>query len=139
MRSSFRRWGETVKLAYTALLVRDYDAAIAFYCGAMGFDLIEDRDMGAGKRWVVIGGGGGGGLLLALAKKPEELAAVGNQFGGRVGLFAHVEDFGAAHQRISAAGGMFEESPRHEDYGTVAVFRDPLGNRWDLIGPAIPG
>ena len=124
-----------MKLAYTALLVRDYDAGIAFYCGAMGFDLVEDRDMGAGKRWVVIGGGGGGALLLALAKKPEELAAVGNQFGGRVGLFAHVEDFGSAHERISAAGGMFEEAPRHEDYGIVAVFCDPFGNRWDLIAP----
>lgn len=125
-----------MKLAYAALLVPDYDAAIAFYCGAMGFELVEDTDMHGGKRWVVIGGGGGGSLLLALAKKPAELAAVGDQFGGRVGLFAHCEDFAAAHERIAHAGGTFEEEPRHETYGTVAVFRDPFGNRWDLIEPA---
>lgn len=125
----------TIKLASSALLVRDYDGAIAFYCGAMGFALIEDRDMGGGKRWVVIGGAGGGQLLLAKAKKPNELDAIGNQFGGRVGLFAHVDDFAAAHRRIAGAGGVFEEEPRHETYGTVAVFRDPYGNRWDLIEP----
>lgn len=122
-----------MKLAYSALLVRDYDEAIAFYCEAMGFALIEDTDLGEGKRWVVIGGAAGGALLLAKAKKPAELAAIGDQFGGRVGLFAHVEDFAAAHQRIADAGGVFEEEPRHEAYGTVAVFRDPYGNRWDLI------
>ena len=126
-----------MKLAYSALLVPDYDAAIAFYCEAMGFALVEDGDMGAGKRWVVIGGAGGGALLLAKAKKPAEQAAVGDQFGGRVGLFAHVDDFTAAHQRITAAGGTFEEAPRQEEYGTVAVFRDPFGNRWDLIEPAV--
>jgi len=125
-----------VKLAYSALLVPDYDAAIAFYCGAMGFDLVEDRDMGGGKRWVVIGGGSGGALLLSKANKPAEHAAVGNQFGGRVGLFAHVDDFASAHDRIAGAGGVFEEAPRHEAYGIVAVFRDPFGNRWDLIQPA---
>ena len=125
----------SVKLAYSALLVRDYDEAIAFYCGAMGFALIEDSDLGEGKRWVVIGGEGGGALLIAKAKKPNELDAIGNQFGGRVGLFAHVDDFAAAHDRITAAGGVFEEVPRQEVYGTVAVFRDPLGNRWDLIEP----
>ncbi len=126
-----------MKLACSALLVPDYDAAIAFYCGAMGFDLIEDSDMGGGKRWVVIGGGGGGSLLLALAKKPAELASVGSQFGGRVGLFAHTDNFGAAHKRIADGGGTFEEEPRYEAYGTVAVFRDPFGNRWDLIEPAV--
>ena len=125
-----------MKLAHSALLVPDYDTAIAFYCGAMGFDLVEDTDMGGGKRWVVIAGGGGGSLLLALAKKPAEIAAVGNQFGGRVGLFAHTADFPAAHSRIADAGGTFEEEPRHEAYGIVAVFRDPFGNRWDLIQPA---
>lgn len=125
-----------MKLAYSALLVRDYDEAIAFYCGAMGFALIEDTDMGDGKRWVVIDGEGGGALLLAKAKKPGELEAIGDQFGGRVGLFAHTDDFGAAHKRIAERGGTFEEEPRTEDYGTVAVFRDPFGNRWDLIQPA---
>lgn len=122
-----------MKLAYTALLVADYDAAIAFYCGAMGFRLVEDSDLGDGKRWVVIEGDGGGALLLAKAKKPAELDAVGNQFGGRVGLFAHTADFAASHAAIIAGGGRFEEEPRYEPYGTVAVFRDPYGNRWDLI------
>jgi len=124
-----------VKLALTALLVRDYDEAIAFYCEALGFRLVEDSDLGDGKRWVVIAGEDGGALLLAQAKKPEELAAVGNQFGGRVGLFAHVDDFGGAMARLIEAGATFEEPPRHEPYGTVAVFRDLYGNRWDLIEP----
>lgn len=122
-----------MKLAYSALLVPDYDEGIAFYCGAMGFRVVEDNDLGDGKRWVVIEGDGGGALLLAKAKKPAELASVGNQFGGRVGLFAHTEDFTASSAAIAAAGGQFEEEPRHEPYGTVAVFRDPWGNRWDLI------
>ncbi len=125
-----------MKLAYSALLVRDYDEAIAFYCGAMGFTLIQDSDLGDGKRWVVIGGETGGALLLAKARKPAELETVGNQFGGRVGLFAHVADFAAAQQRIADAGGVFEDEPRNEEYGTVAVFHDPSGNRWDLIEPA---
>jgi len=125
----------SVRLAYSALLVRDNDEAFAFYCGAMGFALIEDSDLGDGKRWVVIGDEGSGALVIAKAKKPDELDAIGNQFGGRVGLFAHVDGFSAAHDKIAAAGGVFEETPRHEAYGTVAVFRDPLGNRWDLIEP----
>lgn len=124
-----------MKLALTALLVRGYDEAIAFYCGALGFELIEDSDLGGGKRWVVIGGEGGGALLLAKAQKPEERRAVGNQFGGRVGLFAQTQDFEAVQPRLITAGAMFEEQPRHESYGTVAVFRDLYGNRWDLIEP----
>jgi catechol 2,3-dioxygenase-like lactoylglutathione lyase family enzyme len=124
-----------MKLALTALLVRDYDEAIAFYCGALGFRLVEDSDLGGGKRWVVVGGDGGGALLLAKANKPEELAAVGNQFGGRVGLFVQVQDFEAVQARLIKAGVMFEEQPRQEPYGKVAVFRDPYGNRWDLIEP----
>jgi len=124
-----------MKLALTSLLVRDYDEAIAFYCDALGFRLIEDSDLGDGKRWVVLGGDGGGSLLLAKAKKPEELAAVGNQFGGRVGLFAHTDDFDAVHAGLIKAGAYFEEQPRREPYGTVAVFRDLYGNRWDLIEP----
>ena len=124
-----------MKLALTALLVRDYDEAIAFYCGAMGFRLVEDSEMSGGRRWVVIAGDDGGALLLAKAKKPEELAAVGNQFGGRVGLFAHVDDFDGAMARLIEAGAAFEEAPRHVPYGKVAVFRDLYGNRWDLIKP----
>jgi len=125
----------SVTLALTALLVRDYDEAIAFYCTVLGFRLIEDSDLGEGKRWVVIGGEDGGRLLLAKANKPEELAAVGNQFGGRVGLFAQTADFAAVQARLMKAGATFEEQPRHEPYGTVAVFRDLYGNRCDLIEP----
>ena len=124
-----------MKLALTALLVRDYDEAIAFYCGALGFRLVEDSDLGGGKRWVVIGGDGGGALLLAKANKPEEMAALGNQFGGRVGLFAHTGNFNAVQARLIKAGAIFEEQPRHEPYGMVAVFSDLYGNRWDLIEP----
>lgn len=127
-----------MKLALTVLLVRDYDEAIAFYCGALGFKLVEDSDLGGGKRWVVIAGDDGGALLLAKAKKPEELAAVGNQFGGRVGLFAHVDDFDRAQAKLVEAGAVFEAPARHEPYGTVAVFRDIYGNRWDLIEPTEP-
>lgn len=129
----------SVNLALTALLVRDYDEAIAFYCGALCLRLIEDSDLGDGKRWVVIGGQDGGRLLLAKAKRPEELEAVGNQFGGRVGLFAQAADFGAVQARLIKAGAIFEEQPRHEPYGTVAVFRDLYGNRWDLIQPTNGG
>ena len=124
-----------MKLALTALLVRDYDEAIAFYCNALGFRLVEDNDLGEGKRWVVISGDDGGALLLAKASKPKQLAAVGNQFGGRVGLFAQTHDIEAVQARLIKAGAMFEEQPRHEPYGTVAVFRDLYGNRWDLIEP----
>ena len=125
-----------MKLVYSGLLVRDYDEAIAFYCGAMGFRLVEDSDLGDGKRWVVIGGETGGALLLAKAKKPAEVEAVGNQHGGRVGLFAHTDDFAGTRERLLAAGARFEEEPRYEPYGTVAVFRDLYGNRWELIEPA---
>jgi catechol 2,3-dioxygenase-like lactoylglutathione lyase family enzyme len=124
-----------MKLALTTLIVRDYDEAIAFYCEALGFGLVEDSDLGEGKRWVVIGGHDGGALLLAKARTPEELAAVGNQFGGRVGLFAETHDFEAVQARLIKAGAMFDEQPRREPYGTVAVFRDLYGNRWDLIEP----
>lgn len=124
-----------MKLALTALLVRDYEEAIAFYCDALGFRRVEDSDLGGGKRWVVIAGEDGGALLLAKAKKPEELEAVGNQFGGRVGLFAHVDDFESAKARIIEAGATFEEPPRLKRYGKIAVFRDLYGNRWDLIEP----
>ena len=124
-----------MKLALTALLVRDYDEAIAWYCEVLGFRLIIDRDMGGGKRWVELAGDDGGALLLARAVKPEELAAVGNQFGGRVGLFLHVEDFDATFRRLVAADAKLDEAPRDEPYGKVVVFRDLYGNRWDLIEP----
>ena len=123
------------RLSLTALLVRDYDEAIDWYTRVLGFRLVSDEDQRGGKRWVVIAGDSGGSLLLAKAKKPEELAAVGNQFGGRVGLFLEVDDFEKAHARLLAGGATFEEEPRHEPYGKVAVFRDLYGNRWDMIEP----
>jgi catechol 2,3-dioxygenase-like lactoylglutathione lyase family enzyme len=126
-------------LALTALVVPDYDAGIAFFVGGLGFDLIEDTDMGAGKRWVVVGGNAGGRLLLAKAANDAQTAAIGNQAGGRVGFFAHTDDFTGTHARLVDAGAKFEEQPRRESYGTVAVFSDPFGNRWDLIEPKDPG
>ncbi|MCL9983461.1 MAG: VOC family protein [Erythrobacter sp.] len=125
------------RLALTTLVVPDYDAGIAFCVGALGFDLIEDSDMGGGKRWVVVGGKDGGRLLLAKAANDAQSAAIGNQTGGRVGFFAHTDDFTGTQARLAAAGVMFHEQPRHEPYGTVAVFSDPFGNRWDLIEPKV--
>ena len=125
----------SLRLALTTLVVPDYDAGIAFFVDALGFDLIEDSDMGDGKRWVVVGGKDGGQLLLAKALGEAQTAAIGNQTGGRVGFFAHTPDFAGTHARLCAAGVRFDEQPRQEAYGTVAVFSDPFGNRWDLIEP----
>ncbi|HET9335091.1 MAG TPA: VOC family protein [Sphingomicrobium sp.] len=124
-----------MRLAVTALLVRDYDEAIDWYTRALDFRLVNDEDQGSGKRWVVIEDEAGRGLLLAKARKSEELAAVGNQFGGRVGLFLEVEDFDFAFERLKTAEARFDEEPRSEPYGRVVVFRDLYGNRWDLIEP----
>jgi catechol 2,3-dioxygenase-like lactoylglutathione lyase family enzyme len=124
------------RISLTALLVADYDEAIGFYVGKCGFELREDTDMGAGKRWVVVAPEGGEtGLLLARASGEAQAARVGDQTGGRVGLFLETEDFAGHHARMSAAGVRFVEAPRHEPYGTVAVFEDLYGNRWDLIEP----
>lgn len=128
----------SVTLALTAFIVPDYDAGIAFFVDALGFELIEDTDMGAGKRWVVVGGAGGGRLLLAKASNDAQTAAIGNQTGGRVGFFVHTDNFTGTHARLVDAGVTFHEQPRHEAYGTVAVFSDPFGNRWDLIEPKEP-
>ena len=124
-----------MRLALTALLVRDYDEALDWYTRALGFRLTKNEDQG-GKRWVVIEDEAGRGLLLAKANKPEELAAVGNQHGGRVGFVAEVADFEEALQRLKSVGAHFDEDPRDEPYGKVVVFRDLYGNRWDLIEPA---
>lgn len=128
----------TRRITMVALVVRDYDEAIAWYRDALGFALLEDTDLGAGKRWVRMGPGADAGfcLLLARATTPRQAAAIGDQHGGRVGLFLHTDDFARDHARLLAAGAHFEEAPRHESYGTVVVFRDLYGNRWDLIGPA---
>lgn len=126
----------TQRLALTALLVRDYDEALAFYVGKVGFELIEDIDMGAGKRWVVVRPpGSDAGLLLARAVG-DQTARVGDQTGGRVFLFLETDDFDRDHARMAAAGVRFLEAPRREPYGTVAVFEDLYGTRWDLIQPA---
>jgi catechol 2,3-dioxygenase-like lactoylglutathione lyase family enzyme len=123
------------RVSALALVVPDYDIAIAFYVGTLGFRLTEDIDQGA-KRWVTVEPPGGGvRLLLARAEGPAQAAAIGNQAGGRVFLFLQTDDFARDHAAMLAAGVSFEEPPRHEPYGTVAVWRDPFGNRWDLIGP----
>ena len=121
------------RLGAVSLLVRDYDEAIAFYVGALGFDLSEDTDMGGGKRWVRVGGRDGGELLLARATSPEQTAAVGKEAGGRVAFFVHTRAFDRDYARMLAAGVKFAETPRNEVYGRVVVFADLYGNRWDLI------
>lgn len=118
-----------------ALVVRDYDEAIAFYTNKVGFDLIEDSDMGGGKRWVVIAPTGAKEtrILLAQASNEDQTKAIGNQTGGRVGFFLNTDDFASDHTRMKAAGVQFLEQPRYEPYGTVAVFEDLYGNKWDLL------
>ena len=124
------------RITSVALVVPDYDAAIRFFCDSLGFHLIEDIDQGR-KRWVTVEPAGGGlRLVLAQAEGPAQVAAIGNQAGGRVWLFLQTDDFVRDHARMLAAGVVFEEAPRHEVYGVVAVWRDPFGNRWDLIEPA---
>ena len=123
-------------LALLSLLVRDYDEALAFYVGKLGFSLVEDSDMGGGKRWVVVSPGlGGSRFLLAKAADAVQAAMVGGQGGGRVWLFLHTDDFAGDHARLTAAGVRFLEEPRHEAYGSVAVFEDVYGHRWDLLQP----
>ncbi|MEU8761775.1 VOC family protein [Streptomyces sp. NPDC048659] len=125
-------------LALVTLVVADYDEAVDFYTRALGFELAEDTDRGDGTRWVVVRprGAGGTGLLLARAKDEVQAAAVGAQTGGRVGFFLHTDDFARDHTRMTAEGVRFLEAPRHEPYGSVAVFEDLYGNRWDLLQPA---
>ncbi len=124
-------------IAQLALLVRDYDEAVAWFTRVLGFTLAEDTPLGAGKRWVRVTppGARGCGLLLARAATPEQVAAVGRQSGGRVFLFLHTDDFGRDHAAMRARGVRFVEEPRHEPSGTVAVFEDLYGNRWDLVEP----
>lgn len=126
------------RIAAVTLVVRDYDEAIAFFTRSLGFDLVEDTPLEDGKRWVVVQsrGGGGASLVLARAATPEQDAAVGHQAGGRVCLFLHTDDFGLDHARLLERGVRFVEEPRHEAYGTVAVFLDLYGNRWDLVQPS---
>lgn len=127
-------------LELIAIVVREYDPAIRFFVDVLQFDLIEDTPSltndGRPKRWVVVRPKGGQtGILLARADGEHQLGTVGQQFGGRVGLFLRVDDFDAAYQRMADAGVPFVSSPRNEAYGRVVVFLDLEGNRWDLLGP----
>ncbi|MEX0307492.1 MAG: VOC family protein [Ruegeria sp.] len=117
------------------LVVPDYDDAIAFYTKSLKFTLTQDIDLGGGKRWVRVTppGSTGASLLLAKADGPDQMAAIGNQTGGRVGFFLETDDFYRDHAAMLESGIGFEERPRHEPYGIVAVWCDPFGNRWDLI------
>lgn len=127
------------RIALVTVVVADYDEAIGFYTGKLGFRLVEDRDLGCGKRWVIVAPArGSAGLLLARAANEEQRARVGDQTGGRVGFFLETDDFARDHAAMLAAGVTFEEEPREEPYGTVAVFRDLHGNRFDLIQPRHP-
>jgi len=128
------------RLGAVSLLVRDYDEAVAFFVGTLGFELSEDTDMGGGKRWVrVTPRGGETSLLLARAITDEQRARVGDQAGGRVWLFLETDAFEHDFARFTAAGVVFREAPRREPYGMVAVFEDLYGNAWDLIEPARTG
>lgn len=129
-----------MNLDLVAIVVPDYDEAIRFFVEVLGFELSEDSPSlttdGRAKRWVVVRPPSGGtGLLLAKADGEAQEAAVGNQTGGRVGFFLRVDDFDATFQRLRAYGAEIAGEPRHEEYGTVVVFRDLVGNRWDLLGP----
>ena len=121
-------------IAAVTLLVPDYDEAVAYYVGKLGFKLVEDTALSATKRWVMVAPPGGQtAILLARADSPDQTAAIGFQTGGRVGFFLHSDDFASDVARLIAAGVRFEEDPRHEPYGSVAVWVDPFGNRWDLL------
>ena len=125
-------------ISAVTVLVPDYDAGIAFYVGALGFALVEDRALSPTKRWVLVAPPGAreARLLLAKAEGPLQAARIGDQTGGRVALFLTTDDFARDHAAMLARGVKFRESPRVEPFGTVAVFEDPFGNAWDLIQPA---
>jgi catechol 2,3-dioxygenase-like lactoylglutathione lyase family enzyme len=119
------------------LVVGDYDEAIRFFTEALRFELLEDTDMGAGKRWVKVApkNSKGAALLLARAANTEQDAVIGNQSGGRVFLFLHTDDFQADYEHMKAYGVEFTEDPREEVFGKVVVFKDLYGNKWDLVEP----
>jgi catechol 2,3-dioxygenase-like lactoylglutathione lyase family enzyme len=129
-----------MRLDLVTLIVDDYDRAIAFFVGVLGFELVEDSpaqsESGQAKRWVVVRPPGAEtGLVLARADGPEQVAVLGNQAGGRVAFFLRSDDFEATYERIVSAGVQIVREPRAQPYGQVAVFVDYLGNRWDLLGP----
>lgn len=124
------------RIATVAVLVADYGTAVAWYRDCLRLDLLEDVNLGGGRRWVVMGTPDGGArILLAKADGPAQTARVGDQTGGRVFLFLETDDFDRDHAAMRARGVTFLEEPRREAYGTVAVFEDLSGNRWDLIEP----
>ena len=124
------------RLGLVTYVAHEYDEAIDFFVGKLGFTLAEDTDMGEGKRWVVVSAGEGASLLIARAEGELQKASIGNQTGGRVGFFLQTDDFERDYTHWTAQGVKFREQPRHEEYGTVAVFEDVYGNTWDLIQPA---
>ncbi len=125
----------TQKLGYISLIVREYNEAINFYTQSLGFQLIEDTDLGDGKRWVRVRpqGSTGTALLLAKAVNPEQASRIGKQTGGRVFLFLHTDDFWRDYRAMTERGVKFVRPPSEESYGTVAVFEDLYGNKWDLL------
>ncbi|WFP77816.1 VOC family protein [Mesorhizobium sp. WSM4906] len=134
-------FAEHRSIATMALVVENYDDAIAWYVERLGFVLTDDVDLGGGKRWVTVAPANGQGarLLLAEASGEAQASRIGDQTGGRVFLFLETDDFARDHQAMLAKGIAFREAPRHEAYGTVAVFADLYGNLWDLIEPKRPG
>lgn len=127
-----------MRIAHIAYLVRDYDEAIRWFTGKLGFGLVEDTALSPAKRWVVVAPPAAGtGLLLSKADGLAQEAAVGAQAGGRVFLFLHTDDFKRDHAAMAAKGVRFLETPRREPYGTVAVFEDLYGMKWDLIEPRV--
>ncbi len=129
--------GLSARLHAVTVLVDDYDVAIAHFVDDLGFHLVEDTDLGGGKRWVRVApdADAGPSLLLAVASTDGQRAAIGRQTGGRVGFFLHTTDFAAHHARLVAHGVRMTEEPRQEPFGTVVVFEDRYGNLWDLIEP----
>lgn len=125
-------------IAHVALLVRDYDEAIAYFTETLGFVLVEDTPLDQGKRWVRVSppGAGGAMLLLARATTADQENHIGDQTGGRVFLFLRTDDFWRDYREMLSRGVSFSEAPRREAYGTVAVFLDLYGNKWDLVQPA---
>ena len=124
-----------------SLLVRDYEEALKFYTRTLRFEVVEDAPLGGGRRWILLAPPGSGEcrVLLARAKNRKEKASVGRQASGRVFLFLHTDNFARDYREMRRRGVAFNEEPRAEAYGTVAVFEDPFGNKWDLIMPSKPG
>ena len=127
-------------ISTVALVVRDYDEALSYFTNVFRFEVVEDRALTPEKRWLVVAPAGSSGarLLLAKGSTPEQLAHIGDQTGGRVFLFLETDDFWETHAHLKSHGVRFTEEPRHEPYGTVVVFLDLYGNKWDLIGRKEP-